>query len=211
VASYADAVAAGLIASLAHQGSNITGSTFLNPELMAKRVELLKEAVPSMTQAAVLLKPGHAVNGEILHAMETTAKALKAGLQPFEASGPSEFEDTFAAAADKQIGGVVIQDHPIFIANAKELAALTAKHRLASIGFLEWTVADGLMAYGVSFHDLFRRAAYFVDKILKGAKPGDLPVEQPTKFQLVINLKIGKALGLAIPDSLLARADEVIE
>jgi putative tryptophan/tyrosine transport system substrate-binding protein len=211
MASYADAVAAGVIASLAHQGGNITGSTFLNPELMAKRVELLKEVVPSMTQVAVLLKPGHAVNGPILNAMETTAKALKLGLHPFEANEPSEFESTFAAMAEKQIGAVVIQDHPIFIGNAEVLVALAVEHRLPSIGFLEWAGAGGLMAYGVSFHDLFRRAAYFVDKILKGAKPGDMPVEQPTRFRFVINLKTVKALGLAIPDSLLARTDETIE
>ncbi len=140
-----------------------------------------------------------------------TAKALKLGVQPFEASGPSEFEGTFAGMVEKQIGAVVIQDHPIFIGHAEELAALAAKHGLASIGFLEWAVAGGLMAYGVSFHDLFRRAAYFVDKILKGAKPSDLPVEQPTKFQLIINLKTAKALALTVPPSLLARADALIE
>ena len=209
--AFGDAVATGVIASLAHPGGNITGSTYFHPELMAKRVELLKEVVPSMTEAAVLLVPDNATNGPALRAMEMTAKALKVGLQPFEAHGPSEFESAFAAIADKKIGAVVTIDNPIFTGNAKMVAAIAAKQRLASIGSLELAAAGGLMAYGVSFHDLFRRAAYFVDKILKGAKPGDLPVEQATKFQLVINLKTAKALGLAIPPSILARADEVIE
>jgi putative tryptophan/tyrosine transport system substrate-binding protein len=208
---FGDAVATGVIASLSHPGGNITGSTFFYPELMAKRVELLKEVAPSLTQAAVLLNPGMALNGSVLHAMETTAKALKVGLQPFEASGPSEYESTFAAIADKKIGAVVINDTPIFIADAKLLAAIAAKPHLASIGSLEFTVAGGLVAYGVSFQDMYRRGAYFVDKILKGAKPSDLPVQQPTKFELVVNLKTAKEIGITIPTSLLLRADQLIE
>ena len=208
---YGDAVATGLIASLAHPGGNITGSTFFFPELMAKRIELLKEAVPSMTEAAVLLLPNNTANGPALRAMEMTAKALKVGLQPFEARRPSDFENTFAAIADKKIDAVVISDYPLFVSNAKMLAAIATKQRLASIGPLELAAAGGLMAYGVSFQDMFRRGAYFVGKILKGANPGDLPVEQATKFQLVINLKTAKALGLAISPTLFARADEVIE
>jgi putative ABC transport system substrate-binding protein len=206
-----DVVATGLIASLAHPGGNVTGSTFFFPELMAKRVELLKEAVPSMTQAAVLVEPNNPSNGPILHAMEMTAAALKVGLQIFEARGPSDFESTFAAITDKKIGAVVISDHPFFIGNAKMLAAIAEKQHLASVGFLELTAAGGLMAYGVSFREMFRRGAYFVDNILKGAMPGDLPIEQPTKFQMIINLKTAKALGLDVPATLLARADEVIE
>jgi putative tryptophan/tyrosine transport system substrate-binding protein len=206
-----DVVATGLIASLAHPGGNVTGSTFFFPELMAKRVELLKEAVPLMTQAAVLVEPNNPSNGPILHAMEMTAAALKVGLQIFEARGPSDFESTFAAITDKKIGAVVISDHPFFIGNAKMLAAIAEKQHLASVGFLELTAAGGLMAYGVSFREMFRRGAYFVDKILKGAMPGDLPIEQPTKFQMIINLKTAKALGLDVPATLLARADEVIE
>jgi putative ABC transport system substrate-binding protein len=206
-----DAVATGVVASLGHPGGNITGSSFFNPELMAKRVELLKEVAPSMTQAAVLLTPGLPGNGPVLRAMEMTAKVLKVGLQPFEARGPSEYESTFIAIADKKIGAIVVHDNPIFVRDAKLLAAIAAKQRLASVGFLEFTAAGGLVAYGVNFHDMYRRAAYFVDKILKGAKPGDLPIEQPTKFELVINLRTAKALGLTIPPTLLARADEVIE
>jgi putative ABC transport system substrate-binding protein len=206
-----DAVATGVVASLGNPGGNTTGSSFFNPELMAKRVELLKEVAPSMTQAAVLLTPGLPGNGQVLRAMEMTAKVLKVGLQPFEARGSSEYESTFAALADKKIGAIVIHDNPVFIRDAKLLAAIAAKQRLASVGFAEFTAAGGLVAYGVNFRDMYRRAAYFVDKILKGAKPGDLPVEQPTKFELVINLRTAKALGLTIPPTLLARADEVIE
>jgi putative tryptophan/tyrosine transport system substrate-binding protein len=206
-----DAVTSGVVASLRHPGGNITGSSFFNPELMAKRLELLKEVAPSMTQAAVLLTPGLLGNGQVLRAMEMTAEVLKVGLQPFETRGSSEYESTFAAIADKKIGEIVVQDNPIFIRDAKLLAAIVTKQRLASVGFSEFTAAGGLVAYGVNFRDMYRRGAYFVDKILKGAKPGDLPVEQPTKFELVINLRTAKALGLTIPPTLLARADEVIE
>ena len=209
---FGDALATGVIASLSHPGGNITGSTFFYPELMAKRVELLKEVAPSMTQAAVLSSPGMPTNGQVvLHAMETTAKALKVGLQPFEARGPGEYESTFAAIADKKIGAVVISDTPIFIRDAKLLAAIAAKQRLTSIGSLEFTAAGGLVAYGVNFHDMYRRGAYFVDKVLKGAKAGDLTVQQQTKFEVVVNLKTAKAIGITIPTSLLLRADKVIE
>ncbi len=169
-----DAIATGVVTSLAHPGGNTTGSSFFNPELMAKRVELLKEVAPSTTQAAVLLNPGLPGNGAVLRAMEMTAKVLKVVLQPFESRGPNDYESTFAAIADKKIDAIVIHDAPIFIRDAKLIAAITAKRRLASVGFLEFTAAGGLVAYGVSFHDMYRRAAYFVDKILKGAKPGDL-------------------------------------
>ena len=211
MASHSDAVATGLVASLARPGGNVTGSTFFNPELMAKRLELSKELVPSMTQAGVLLMRNNASNGPILQAIEPAAKALNVGLRPFEVGGTSEFESAFTAWGDKQVDAVVIHDTPIFIVNAKLLTALAGKHRLASIGFLEWPASGGLAAYGVNFFDQFRRAAVFVDKIIKGAKPGDIPVEQATKFETIINLKTAKALGLGVPPTLLARADEVIE
>jgi putative ABC transport system substrate-binding protein len=206
-----DAVATGVVASLGHPGGNTTGSSFFNPELMAKRFELLKEVVPSMTQAAVLLTPGLPGNGQVLRAMEVTASALRVELHLFEARESSEYEIAFAAIADKKINAVVIHDNPLFIRDAKLLAALAKKQRLASVGSQEFTVAGGLVTYGVNFRDMYRRAAYFVDKILKGAKAGDLPVEQPTKFELVINLRTAQVLGLSIPPTLLARADEVIE
>jgi putative ABC transport system substrate-binding protein len=208
---HSDAIATGVVTSLGHPGGNITGSSSFNPELMAKRLELLKEIAPSMTQAAVLLTPGYPVNGPALRAMEMTAKTLKVELQPFEARGSSEYESAVAAIADKKIGAIVVHDNPNTVSDATLLADIVAKHRLVSVGFAEFAAAGGLVAYGVDFRDMYRRGAYFVDKILKGAKAGDLPVEQSTKFELVINLRTAKALGLTVPPTLLARADEVIE
>jgi putative tryptophan/tyrosine transport system substrate-binding protein len=207
----ADAVGTGLVASLAHPGGNVTGTTVLNPELMAKRLELLKELVPTMTQAAVLLNPDNAANGPVRQAMETTAKALQVGLQPFELRGSSDLERVFASMADSKIDALVVHDDQVLIGNAKAIATFAAQQKLPSCGFLEFAVAGGLAAYGVNFVELCRRAAYFVDKILKGTTPADLPVEQPTKFELSINLKTANALGLQVPPMLLARADEVIE
>jgi putative tryptophan/tyrosine transport system substrate-binding protein len=207
----ADAVGTGLIASLARPGGNVTGTTVLNPELMAKRLELLKEIVPAITQAAVLFNPGNAANGPVRQAMETTAKALQVGLQPFELRGSSDLERVFAAMADSKIDALVVHDDQVLIGNAKAIATFAAQQKLPSCGFLEFAVAGGLAAYGVNFVELCRRAAYFVDKILKGTTPANLPVEQPTKFELSINLKTANALGLQVPPMLLARADEVIE
>jgi putative tryptophan/tyrosine transport system substrate-binding protein len=207
----ADAVGTGLIASLARPGGNVTGTTVLNPELMAKRLELLKEIVPAITQAAVLFNPGNAANGPVRQAMEMTAKALQVGLQPFELRGSSDLERVFAAMADSKIDALVVHDDQVLIGNAKAIATFAAQQKLPSCGFLEFAVAGGLAAYGVNFVELCRRAAYFVDKILKGTTPANLPVEQPTKFELSINLKTANALGLQVPPMLLARADEVIE
>jgi putative tryptophan/tyrosine transport system substrate-binding protein len=211
MATYGDAISTGVVASLAQPGGNVTGSTFFNPELMVKRLELLKEVVPSMTKSGVLLVRGHELNRAILQAMARTADALSVTLQPFEVRGPSEFESAFTAWAEKEVGAVVIQDHAFLNSNTKPIAALAAKQRLPTAGPLELPANGGLMAYGISFVDQFRRAAVFVDKILKGAKPGELPVEQPTKFELVINLKTAKELGLDVPWFLQQRADEVIE
>jgi putative tryptophan/tyrosine transport system substrate-binding protein len=211
VATMPDALATGLITSLANPGGNLTGMTFFNPELMAKRLELLKEAAPSVSRAAVLLNPDNPANGLVLQAMETTAKTLNVELQPIETRGPSEFERAFAAMADQQIGAVVIHDDPILLTGAKTIADLAAKQRLPSIGTTELTSAGGLMAYGVDFAAMFRQAAIFVDKILKGAMPGNLPVERSTRFKFVINLQTAKTLGIKIPPMLLARTDEVIE
>jgi putative ABC transport system substrate-binding protein len=206
-----DLVALGIVASLAHPGGNITGSTFFVSELMAKRLELVKEVVPSMTRAGVLLFRGSSVNPGILEAMGVAAKALGVGLQPIEAREPGEFENAFSAWAEMKVGALAISDNPQFLINADVIAALAAKHRLPSISSLEFAASGGLMAYGVNFFSSFRRAAAVVDKILKGAKPGDIPIERATKFKFVLNLKTAKALGLDIPPTLLVRADEVIE
>src|SRR5262245_28373179 len=165
----------------------------------------------STTQAGVLLSPDTMANASTLEAMEVAAKTLQVGLQPFYARGASEFESVFATMANNQIGLVVVHDHPLFINDAKTISALAAKYRLPSSGFLELAAGGGLLAYGVNFPDMFRRAAVFVDKIFKGSNPSNLPVERSTKFELVINLRTAKALGLEVPPSLLARADEVIE
>jgi len=211
MATYGDAVASGIVASLAHPGGNVTGSTFFGPELIAKRLELLKEAVPSMSRAGVLLFKGSEQNGSILKMMGDTSKALMVELQPVEISEVANLASGFSALADRQIGAVVIGDHRLFVVNANAISALAARHHLTSIGPVELAASGVLMGDGVNFLDQFYRAAAFVDKILKGTKPGDLPVEQPTKFKLVINLKTAKALGLSVPATLLARADEVIE
>jgi putative ABC transport system substrate-binding protein len=207
----ADAVGTGLIATLAHPGGNVTGTTVLNPELMAKRLELLKEIVPVMTHAAVLLNPGNAANGPVRQAMGMTAKALQVELQPFEVQGASDLDRVFPAMADSKIDALIVHDDQVLIGNAQAIATFAARQKLPSCGFLEFAAAGGLAAYGVNFVELCRRAAYFVDKILKGTMPADLPVEQPTKFELAINLKTANTLGLQVPPMLLARADEVIE
>jgi putative ABC transport system substrate-binding protein len=211
MATYGDAVATRVISNLAHPGGNVTGSTFFYPELMAKRLELLKEVAPSFTRAGVLLLRDNVSNGPMLEAMGETAKALRIELKAIEVGRSADLEGAFFSLDQQQIGAVVTTDHAFFIANARTITALAATRRLPSIGPLELAAGGGLMAYGVNFADQFRRAAVFVEKILKGAKPGDIPVEQATKFETVINLKTAKALGLDVPPTPLARADEVIE
>jgi ABC-type uncharacterized transport system substrate-binding protein len=211
MATFGDAVATGIIANLAHPGGNITGSTFFSPELTAKRLELLKEVVPSLTGVGVLLIRDNEMNGPSLEVMEGTAKALGVRIQSFEARGPADFESAFSSWIDEKIGAVVVGDHAFLVANTDVIATLATKHRLASIGPLELAASGGLMAYGVNFSDMYRRAAVFVDKILKGAKPGDIPVEQAAKIQTIVNRKAAKSIGIELPTSLLLRADEVIE
>ena len=206
-----DPVATGLVVSLAHPGGNITGSAKFDPELAAKRLELLKEAMPLITQVAVLMNPVSLQKAPILEAMEVAAKSLKVELQPFEAQYPTQFEGAFSTMHNRRVDAVVISEDPMLNANTGAIADLAAKQRLASIGFREFAEAGGVIGYGVNLLEMWRRAAYFVDRILKGAKPGDLPIERATRFELVINLKTTKALGLTIPQSLLLRADEVIQ
>jgi putative tryptophan/tyrosine transport system substrate-binding protein len=211
MATYSDAVVAGIVASIANPGGNVTGSTFFNPELMAKRLELLKEIAPSMARAGVLLFRGSAMNRPMLEAMDQTAKPLGVELQPTEVDRPTDLESAFSVFVNQQVGGLVVGDHVFFRINARPITVLAEKHRLPSIGRLELATTGGLMAYGVDFFDQFRRAAVFVDKILKGAKPGNIPIEQATKFTTIVNLKTANWLGLTVPPTLVARADEVIE
>jgi putative ABC transport system substrate-binding protein len=206
-----DAVAAGIVASLARPGGNLTGMTYFLPELMAKRMEMLKDVVPRVSQVAILVKPDNPFFGTALRALEIPAKSMNVRLQQFEVHGPNDFGDAFVAMAKRGIEAVVILEDAVFVSNARAIADLAAKHRLPSAGFNEFAEVGGLIGYGVDFLEMYRRAAVYVDKILKGTKPADIPIEQATKFAIVANTKTAKALGLEIPQSLLARADEVIE
>jgi putative tryptophan/tyrosine transport system substrate-binding protein len=206
-----DAIATGIVVSLARPGGNVTGSTFFAPELSAKGLELLKEACPSASRVAILLNPDNPVMGPVLQAMVLTADRLTLELHPFEARTPSEFQSVFSKIIETRPDAIAVTDDAVFIANAGTIAKVIANNRLPSVGFVNLAQAGGLIGYGVNFPDLWQRAAYFVDRILKGAKAADLPVQQPTKFHLVINLKTAKALSLDVPPTLLARADEAIE
>ena len=210
--SVGDPVGTGLIASLARPGGNITGLSDANVEMSAKRVELLKQTVPAASRMAIVLNPGHPPNAAQLRETQVAAKALGVELQSFEVRSPEDFETAFTAIGRARSQAVIILPDALTFAYQDRLAALAVKHRLPAIYSVRpFVEAGGLMAYGASFTDLFRRSAGYVDKILKGAKPADLPVEQPTKFDLVINLKTAKTLGLKIPQSLLMNADQVKE
>jgi putative tryptophan/tyrosine transport system substrate-binding protein len=206
-----DAVATGLIDSLAQPGGNVTGTTFFGPELAAKRLELFHDAIPRASQLAVLVNPDNPVNGPVLKAMERTAATLKLNLLQFVVRRPNELDDVFAKIAAQHLDGAAVFEDAITVGNATTIAQLAAKQRLPMTGFAELAKAGGLIGYGANIPALFRRAGYFVDKILRGAKPADIPVEQPTEFETVVNLKTAKALGVEMTPSLLATADDVIE
>jgi putative ABC transport system substrate-binding protein len=208
-----DPVSAGFVASLARPGGNITGlSTLAGTEIYSKYLELLKEVVPNLTRVAVLSNPTFTTSALALKAMEAAAPALGLSLQIVEARSPDQLEAAVAAAMMEHAGGLVVVQDAMFLARRIQLAELAAKNRLPAIyGIEEHVRAGGLMAYAASRPEIFARAATFVAKVLRGAKPSDIPVEQPTKFELVINLKTAKALGLTIPESFLLRADEVFE
>jgi putative tryptophan/tyrosine transport system substrate-binding protein len=211
VAVIADPEASGVVASLAKPGGNVTGLTYFTPELSAKRLELLKETLPGLTDAGVLLNRINPANAPIVPAVRRTAEALKLKLHQFGVREPDEFEAAFAEMASKGIDALVVIDDAMLIANAQTLAQIALRQRLPSSGWSAYAVAGGLLSYGINFTDMFRRAANFVDKILKGAKPNDLPVERASKFETIVNLKTAKALGIEMSTSLLLRADEVIE
>jgi putative tryptophan/tyrosine transport system substrate-binding protein len=211
--SFDNPVEHGLVASLARPGGNITGLSYsVGPEIFGKDLELLRELIPEIRHVAVLSNsagPNHAL---MISNVQTAARSLGVELLLLEARGPDEFDGAFAAIAKERVGALFVFGDPMFGVHRARLADLAAQNRLPTMYTNRPHVeAGGLLCYGPSFSDLWRRAASYVDKILKGAKPADLPVEQPTKFELVINLKTAKVLGLAIPPSLLARADEVIE
>jgi putative tryptophan/tyrosine transport system substrate-binding protein len=211
MAASADVVTLGFAASLSHPGGNMTGSTFFLPELMAKRLELLEQVAPSMTRAGILLLRGNPFDSYLLKTMAAATATDGVELRPIGVADASDLESELTAAAVAGIGGLVSDDLALFLANAASIAAFAEKHRLPSIGSPVLAANGGLLGYGVQFPPMFRRAAYFVDKILKGAKPGDIPIEQATHFHTTVNLKTAKAIGVEIPPLLLAGADEVIE
>ena len=205
-----DAVEVGLVPSLGRPGGNITGLTTNSADFAGKRLELLRAAVPRLRRVAVLWHPANPTNPIQLKGAQAAARALGMQLEPVSIQGPNDFDS--AGKAVRGTGGLLFLESPLFTTYRARLAELAARNRLPAIyGQREYVEAGGLMSYGTHFQDLYRRAAWYVDKILKGAKPGDLPVEQPTKFDFVINLRTAKALGLTIPPSLLLRADHVIE
>jgi ABC-type uncharacterized transport system substrate-binding protein len=202
----------GLIASLARPGRNVTGLSFNVGEEIGKALELLKETLPKVRRVAILSNPANPGHAPAVSIVKAAARSLGLQLQLLEAREPNQSEGAFAAMAKDRVEALLVVTDSMFIFQRARLADLAVKNRLpAMFGVREFVDAGGLMSYGVSVPDLMRRAATFVDKILKGAEPADLPVEQPTKFKLVINLKTAKALGLTIPQSLLLRADQVIE
>jgi putative ABC transport system substrate-binding protein len=206
-----DAVGSGVVSSLARPDGNLTGLTFFQPELIGKRLELLKETMPDLTDVGILLNTANPMNEPILPQITPVAQSLKLELHQFDVRARAEFEGAFAAMAAKRVRGLVVFDDAVLLGNTSVVAALALKQQLPSCGWSDFAIDGGLLAYGVNFPDMFRRAATFVDKILKGAKPSDLPVERSTKFETIVNLKTAKALGLVVPYNLLARADEVIE
>ena len=213
MATSADPVELGLVASLARPGGNVTGLSFsVGLDIVGKELELLKETVPNVRRVAVLSNPANPGNVLAITTVKTRARSLGVQLQLLEARGPNDFEGAFASMARERAGALLVVPDGVFGLHRAQLQDFTAKSRLpAMYGLREHPEAGGLMSYAVDLRDSFRRSATYVDKILKGAKPGDLPIQQPTKFELVINLKTAKALGLTIPPAVLARADEIIQ
>jgi putative ABC transport system substrate-binding protein len=203
----------GLIQSFARPGGNVTGLTMaVDQKIGGKLLELLKEAVPTVSRVAILWNPLTGPHALLLKEMEGPARTLGVTLQPLSVRRPDDVDGAFAAMARARADGLIVLGDPVFLSVRDRIAASATKGRLPSIADLSEQVrAGGLMSYGPSLPDLFRRAATYVDRILKGAKPADLPVERPTKFELIVNLKAAKTLGLTVPPAVLARADEIIK
>ncbi len=213
MAASADAVGEGLVTNLAHPGGNITGMTFLvGPEIAGKQLGLLKELAPAASRLAVLSNPTNRSHAAFARELKVAARSLGAQLQVVEASYPDQLDSAFAAMTRERASALLVLTDSMFFGQRRRVADLAAKSRLpAMYSQREFVDVGGLISYGPSLSDMFRRAATDVDKILRGAKPGDIPIEQPTKFELVMNLKTARALGIAIPQPLLLRADEVIQ
>jgi putative tryptophan/tyrosine transport system substrate-binding protein len=207
----ADPVAAGLVASLARPGGNLTGWTFFAPEICAKRVELIKEAIPTLTRVAVFINPANSSHLIVVAAMHDTASMLGIELVPIEVRARDDITAAIATVATRQAQALVAIEDPLIISNARQIAGLALQNGVPMIGFGPQAEAGALMEYGVDIADNFYRMASFVDKVLRGTAPADLPIERAMKFQTIINLKNAKTLGIELPTSLLLRANEVIE
>ncbi len=206
-----DAIAMGFASSLAHPGGNVTGTTYFTPELAAKRLEFLKEAMPGLARAGVLFNPINPASEPVLSALRLTAQSLKLELSEFPVREATDQDSAFATMAANSVRALVITEDPMLIRNTETSAKLALKYRFSSCGFPEFAQAGGRVGYGIDFPEMWRHGATFADKILAGAKPAELPVEQATKFVTIVNLKTAKAIGVEVPTSLLLRADEVIE
>jgi ABC-type uncharacterized transport system substrate-binding protein len=212
MAAAGDPVATGIVQSLARPGGNITGLSQMNPDLTGKRLELLKEIAPNISSVAALLNPDDPISVLGLNEIQLAARGLKIEVHSLQVRDTDDLEKALQDVARGNIDALAIMPNPVFVKNLKRIADFAIQNRIPSMFHLrEFADVGGLVSYGADRTDLFRRAASFVDKILKGANPADLPIEQPTKFELAINLKTAKALGLTVPPTLLARADEVIE
>jgi putative tryptophan/tyrosine transport system substrate-binding protein len=210
--SAGDPLGAGLVASLALPGGNVTGLSLMAPDLGGKRLELLKEIIPVLASVAIIWNAANPYPALVFNETGAAARKLRIEIQSLEVRTPDDINGALEAAVQKNANALITVEDPLTVNHRKQIADFAAQNRLPAIyGVREFVDAGGFVSYGAHVADLYRRAAIYVDKILKGAKPSDLPVEQPTKFELVINLKAAKALGLTVPPSLLARADEVIE
>jgi len=209
--SVADPVATGLVASLARPGGNITGFTYLTSEITAKRLEILKEVLPRIKRIAVLVNPNNTSTKNSVQAIEVAARSLKLELQQFDVRSVEDVEGAFSLMTEKHIEAIVVVDDAVLNINVKKIAELAAKKRLPSIGITELVLAGGLISYGMDLPEMYRRSAFFIDKILKGAKPGDIPIERPTIFELIVNQKTAKALGIKFPQTIMVQATKVIE
>jgi len=210
IAAVGDAVGGGLVESLARPGGNITGLTYFAPELAAKQLELLKETFPQAARIAFVVNPDNPAVVPAQRSVVAAARTLGIELETFEVRAPADFDGVLAAAARRHKVALIIDD-PITISNAKVMADAALRHRLATAGFVEYAEAGGLLGYGVSLIAMWRRAAFFVDRIVKGANPGEIPVERSTTFEFVVNRRTAKAIEAGIPAAVLLRADRVID
>lgn len=211
IAIVGDAVATGLVSSLARPGGNLTGSTFFFPEVNAKRLEMLKEALPGLKRVAVLLNDDNRGNVVTFDTMAKTARSINVEVVQVATRNPDDFERAFAQIARSGAHAVAVYEDALFLAQAARLAALAERHRLPSIGFREYADVGGLLGFGVDFPAVWRRGAGFADRIFKGARPADIPMQQPEKFETVVNLRTAKILRLTIPPRVLQRADTLIK